>query len=1750
MGKKKQGPIDKKGDFASLEDEFFTAGDEGNFLTDEEDLQALEASVEDAPMEDFVPGDDEVPGESDGSPVDEDMVATEAGGATQAAADVAEDAAVVGNEDLESVEMTPPEVESAELKASDDVTEVDPEELEDKKKAALAEAARKLPAEAVTETAISESVQPGSLPTFTPSEGEAGLWQSAVNLLVAEAATIKGKKRAKLLAEASRISRLRLGDNVASLAHAEAAVEANENHFTNRQLAEAQNLNSQWEAMKGLNEDRAKAEKGDETAAELLQDAALLARHQLGGGEEVKRLLEASLERNPEDYFSLQLLLEYALPRSEWSLAEGILARMATLAGGTRAAAFHYQRGRILMEHLDRSDDGLEAFRQAHQADRNHVSTTLALQSLYGAGGQAAALLELYTAEGERLGGGDGLVYYAEAARLARDELDDASKAVDLFNKALGCQESAEIRHELQAVLGKAGNWAALAAQLNAEANAATGVQKAWVQMRLARAKEGAGDLEGALELYREIAEDPAAKPASDAVARILHDKGDFRELVSFWDALAIRVEDPHLRVAISFRMGEVCEGHLGDQEGARTHYEAILDHSPGYLPALEALERVYTRLSDWKNLAAIYEQRAILCDEAPGIALQIHRAAAVYEFRLHDVGRAKEFYERALAQVPDFPPSLDSYLRVLEAEDDWRAMSAALARAAEASTDSNEVVSFFYRAARILSDKVGDEPEALVYLRRCIELSPGFLPAHTLLKELSARSGAKDDHLSLQVQEARSVEDLERRHWLLMEAAALAESHGIGNPLALVQEVLDRDPAHVGALQFRESAALSTGDRKAVVELYQETIGAYEEDSDRARMAAVMMLHQLACGDTVGALQSATEILASDSAEGRPMEYVARLLEAHGRPEDAARALESIGAFKEQARLQEQYMEAPDEALVTLDKALEADGEDVGVLLRALQLSQRLGEQDRVAGFHAKLAALSDSPAIKVVHGTLAGHLYQAQGQTDAALAAYQVAFEARPAAGKASDALRHLLAVSGNTEDLRAVHRRLKSPKLHLAIDLLAAGDGTAAASLLEGEGDLPSRVWREAALEQSEQWQALYESIQERMSVLGDEEQKRLCEGKMRWLLAEKLEGTDAAWEAYSQLHEEYPEDRGILEALARIAGARGEPGLALQYLEGLAGLAQEGSEKARIYRHIADVHKNAGDADAARQAWLNALDHEPEDHEALRGLRGLSEADGDHKAVVGVLAREAALVTGEEQVQLYARIAGIWETDIGDQAVASEAWGKVLEMDVGNSEALDRLVDLTEILEDWSGFVLHAETRVNQMDPGRDQNTLLTRIGQVHLEHLRDEAKAVACLERASSGEDANLEAAKRLEKIYRDQKDWDKVVESLRCQAASGGKTAVKALEKAVKIQLQKLDDKDRAAATYESILEQEATHSDALIFLSEYRYQSGNTEGAVALFALREAQADSWDLDDFDVQMEVSLFYYHYALSLIQLDRAVEAKGRLNKALALNPSHLPSLQSVGPLYMEAGEWKQAEQVYRNLLKYTGGAGDSELLADTYANLGRVEWALGKCDKAEKRFNKALAVQANNISALMGMGEVYYAGEDWPSLLNTYNSVIRFAHDPKSVIEAYLVKGHVLDLKMGMPDKAGQHYQKAKHYQETLSGEVQQPARLRRLAELALLKLSELALREKKWTEAKALVDSALGVSNGAKAFGPELHLALALSLAGTDDSTGAQAAFEQACHLDSALGDSLGSKELGDAALLTELQARVQAERS
>jgi len=1581
-----------------------------------------------------------------------------------------------------------------------------------------------------------QSAEP-SPPAVPASDDPASVrWRAVYDLLEAEAQTDVGAGKAALLVEASRVARTRLGDLTAAEGASRRAVATGEGGVTAlRELSEVLGRLQRWDDLLVVMEDLAAAEPQAEAAAEVLQDAAVLARNHLLRGEDATRLLVSSLERNEDDYFSLQLLVDLFRTQQSWEALPGLLERVATLAGVERAARVHMERARVLELRLERIDDARAAYQAARDADPTFAPSFLALERLAQSAEDWAALAELYRSEAARLADADAVFWLVRASRVQSDRIGDPAAASSTLREAIAAGAGPEVHHALQAMLEAAGDWEGLAAALAEEAERLDGDGAAFARYRLATVQEERLDRpDEALANYLMVAREPAAVPAAEAAARILQKQEDWAGLLDFWRQRLEVLSEPDLRVTLSYRMGEICEGRLDDQEGARTWFEAILDIAPGYLPALEGLERVYNRLEAWDRLAAIYEQRAILAEDDAAVALQLHRAGAVCELRLSDLERARDFYQRALEHVPDFSPSLDALVRLLELAGDWSALAQALHTAAAGTPDANEVVSLYYRAGRVYADKVDDPATAALCLAQCLELSPAFLPARALQKELARDAGDWEQVFALQAGDAASTEDLDRKGWQLVVAAQLAARIENSDAVPVARQALESDPSNAGAVALLENLLIGRGDTVGLVELYRAAAAGADDHASRARLAATLVGLLRDAGDGMGAMQAAGDVVGADSG-GRPLLALARVCQGFGYWEVARQALAAAGDTIGVARLQEDHLEAPEEALAQY----EAEGEpgeapSLAVVEAVQRLNQRLGNRQGLAAAHLQLAELSEAPAVRVVHATLAGHLFNALGAVAEARKAYELAFAARPGRGKAFEGLRRLLIASGDSDGLQELHLALPEPDLHvLATDLDSAGDPSGAADVLAGsDEDLATLVLLEEMLEAGGRGAEAFEVLKKRREMLQDAAQRRVADLKLRRLLADHLAGSEEAWDTYRQLHEESPEDAEVLAALGRIAGARGETALAAQYIESLASLATTPEEAATCQRQAAEIYVAADQPEEARKSYLKALDHDSEDRAALDGLRAIAEAAEEHQQLVGVLARLAALTEGAEQVTTYANIARVWDECIGDAAVAADAWRKVLDLDPNQTEALTRLTAITESSGDYNGFVEYGQLLSAHLD-GSARTALLGRIGVAYAKRLHREDDALRFLDAATSGEAADLDAARALEKIRVSRGEWDLVVEALRRQAAAQeGEAAVDALLRGARIFRDTLHNREGAARVFEEVRQLDTENEEGLQFLADHAFETQEHARAVELFSSLESFTADWDLDDFDVRVDLSLYFYRFAVSLRMTQKDDEAALRLQRALELNPTHLPSLQAIGPIYMDRQEWKQAEQVYRQLLQLMGGTAQAEQLAVIYSRLGEVERALGKLDKAKKRFNKALDLQPNSIQALQGMAGVLFAEEDWNTLLNVYNNIIYHAQNRADVVDAYITKGFILDQQLGLPEKAAQHYRKGMAFGPGKSA--------------ALLRLSELSLRTEAWDEAGDLAAQGLADEGTAPAVKAMLHLSRAVARTAGGDASGAGEDVGRAGEVDVTVADSL-SGAAGVEGLYGVLKARLEA---
>ena len=549
------------------------------------------------------------------------------------------------------------------------------------------------PRQTVPEPVLAAATPAERVARYEPSPEATGRWSELARALELEAETVSDPAaRAKLQAEAGQLYFSRLGQwEQAGRLFASAVGAGIDDPAVLKSYGDVVANQTNYPLLRDILVQRAGQSEGP-SASEALQDAVLVERNILRQDAAAIALLRRSLEITPGDWFALRLLRDLENRSRNWTGLVEVLERMARLTTGPRAARLLVERGRVFEDELDNLDAAAAAYDAAWEHDPSYGAAFLSVERIARMRGDSERLIGLYTEEASRTEGSNAAFWLARAARVSASGASH-ERTADLYTQATERAGPAarELRHEAQSFYASAGMWEAVTHALSEEAEHLTGQDRAFVLYRLGRTHERQlSQIDESLAAYRGAVEaDPAAGPAAEAVTRLLTDRGEYREVLEFLSEYITRLDDPHLAVTTLYRMGELCEGPLGDQEGARKHFEAILDTAPGYLPALEGLERVYTRLEAWDSLAAVYEQRALLCEDPQGIALQLHRAGAVCEFRLAEHARARDFYCRALEQVADFPPSLDAYARILEAEGDWAQLARILSAAAKVTRDS-----------------------------------------------------------------------------------------------------------------------------------------------------------------------------------------------------------------------------------------------------------------------------------------------------------------------------------------------------------------------------------------------------------------------------------------------------------------------------------------------------------------------------------------------------------------------------------------------------------------------------------------------------------------------------------------------------------------------------------------------------------------------------------------------------------------------------------------------------------------------------------------------------------------------------------------------------------------------------------------------------------------------------------------------------------------------------------------------------
>jgi tetratricopeptide (TPR) repeat protein len=696
---------------------------------------------------------------------------------------------------------------------------------------------------------------------------------------------------------------------------------------------------------------------------------------------------------------------------------------------------------------------------------------------------------------------------------------------------------------------------------------------------------------------------------------------------------------------------------------------------------------------------------------------------------------------------------------------------------------------------ARIYRDELLDDARARAALERAAQLRPGDPEVQEALEAIDADASNWKAIAKRFVDEAAGASDATLRTSLLVSAASLVwkynrKKNRDRDTDRLFQQALESDPGDPRATRLYEQVLRQ---REAWDELAQVLLTAAEKTKSRDDRVAFYLRAARVFGRR---LQNAERAAACyervlDFAPGHPeaMRYLVEYFTTREKWDLLVQLYESALRGRQSAESEQgillqigmvhwRFRNAPAEAEPYFARLRKMDPAHPGMLAFYRDYLPQVGDYGKLLTILGDAQRVATDPQLKIELGIELARAAQASGAPDRAIDAWKAVQRQDPRNAEALSAL-------------RALYR-------------------------------------------QTEKWNALVEVIKSEIDALplGATAERVARLREMVTVYREHLR-LDAmvihCWNAILQL---VPDDAEALSELARTYEQMGRWNDLIQTLTRQAEVATDTPTQVALYMRVARlwIERFANYNQATRPLEL-VVERDPGNREALAQLKDIYTKKRAWKQLFDVQRAEAELASDPETRQAMrielARIAG---ERLHRHADAIALWKEVLAHDPGHGEALDALEKLSEREKDWATLAEVLERRVAAQRDEKERVKLLTKLGVLYGEQLKDAQSAASAWKRVLALDPRNGRALRTLresfvaardweglEALYAEQNDWEGLAEVLgNCADRETDPEQKIALSlRAAAVYEEKIGEPHRAFRSYERVLSVDARHEHA-----------------------------------------------------------------------------------------------------------------------------------------------------------------------------------------------------------------------------------------------------------------------------------------------------------------------------------------------
>jgi len=1257
----------------------------------------------------------------------------------------------------------------------------------------------------------------------------------------------------------------------------------------------------------------------------------------------------------------------------------------------------------------------IEAYREVLASDPNHQDTRAALERMFMGGtqqGEIADVLEpLYrqNQEWEKL----AQIYEVQLGRLtavedrqallrrlaeiSEQKLVDQIAAFAWWAQAVKEDPSAQVPlDELLRLVRSTHQWDEYVDTLFEAASSSTvPAARRDVLLRLASVFENdLGDLERSERVLVQVLADHPKDPAAlEALDRIYTAQGMYENLAAVLRQRISITDGGSETVSLQLRLGRVCAEALDDVAGAIASFNAVLEQESRSPEALDALEKLYFRSESWADLYGVYEKLIDVAKDDGEIAACYARMARLATDALDQRDKAIELWGRVLDLRGDDAIGLAGLADLYEAAEEWKDLTDVLERLVVALPEPERRIPTFKRLGRIWGEKLGRERNALESWQKVLELDPQDVDALRAIVDNYRSAGAWEE-LSEALRRLIGVAQLGEGHVGQPELQDLYSQLGEleGETLMRTHEAIEawREVLEIDAHDFRALAALEKlfmqearwEDAVDILERRAQALANPAEQVDVLMQAAALWADKI--GDGGSAAQVYERILAidpSNAAASVELEQLYRQRKSWhkmvelliARTEFVSEPKARIGLLVQVAEIYEQQLDDRESGFVTLQAAFREDYSNDHVAKELERLATTTGRwNELISDYTQVVQGISDPKQAADLWVKIARWYDSALSHVDYAIASAQQALQID----------------AGHVDALTALEDFYRKQKKW---------------------NELVTALARHAELEDQPQRKV------DLLLALADTYETQIGDAAQATFAYQRaLDVDERCLDAINALERLYRRTQAwdrLVDVLAKKALVIEDPDAAI-----------------RLRIQVGELWEDRlGDNERAVAAFKEVLAVDPQNLAALKALDSLYQKTGNMEAYLENLEHQLEVSSPEgDRVEIYQRMATVWESQFGKTDRAADVLEKILQLDDRNHKAYRDLERLYAQDRKWENLVETYRKHILATNDQTERLDLYTKTGQVLENELRDLDRAIEAYNDALNFEADHTPALSGLARLYEETEQWERAVDIMRRLTAisTDVKEKVDLNYRLGKIHDEHLRSPEVAEEFLSEALSQDATHVPSMLSLLALYKRRGDWVKAAQLMVRAEASTAN-PLEKQRLLHEAAKIYQE---KLSDEDLATQLYARV---IELDPEHVETAEPLSELYFKRQEWAKLVPLMETLARKAGKKTNREL-TQLYHRLAKAADQMGDSEKALKYYKQSFELDATYLPTLLDRAALLYKLEHWDDAFRIYQTILVHHRDTQKddqIVDLFFRLGRI-KLKLGERTKAVNMFEKA------------------------------------------------------------------------------------------------------------------------